>query len=300
MVRKMNSGVVALCGVALPVSVGMAAAKEQGKKADMSDTKSKWKLVWGDEFDYKGLPDAKKWGYEEGFVRNQEMQFYMKACLKNSRVEDGRLIIEGHKERMPNPKVGKGWADWQKQRKFIDYTAASLVTQDTFSFTYGRVEVRAKMPRGKGMWPAIWTLGTNKTKVGWPRCGEIDIMEYVGKQPHTLHGTTHFGDPNKEGKGRAVHKSAGKGTIRIQNPWDDFHVYALEWDEKQIRWFVDGKQFTQLKTDVAGKGADNPFRKPHFLLINLAIGGSWGGPIDDSVLPQKYEIDYVRIFEAER
>lgn len=255
-----------------------------------------WKLVWSDEFNYNGLPDAEKWDYEEGFERNEELQYYMKARKENSRVENGHLIIEGRKERKPNPRIGEGWADWQKNRKFMDYTSASLITRNKFGFTYGRVEVRAKMPRGRGMWPAIWTLGTNRGEVGWPRCGEIDIMEYVGKQPDTIHANNHFANPDI--KDKAVHKSAGRGKISVKEPYNNFHVYAIEWDEKQIMFFVDDKSYATFNIDLAGKGADNPFRKPHYLLLNLALGGSWGGEIDESVLPQKYEIDYIRIFKA--
>ena len=256
-------------------------------------------LVWSDEFDYEGLPSSDKWDYEEGFVRNKELQYYMKARKDNARVENGHLIIEARKERWPNPRSGKGQYDWQRNRKFVDYTSACLITKKKLEFVYGRVEVRAKMPRGRGMWPAIWTVGADYGDVGdagWPRCGEIDIMEYVGKVPHTIHANNHFANPKI--KDRAVHNSAGGGKVTIQKPYEDFHVYAIEWDEKQIKFFADEKQYATLNIDVAGKGPDNPFRKPHYLMLNLALGGSWGGAIDDAVLPQKYLIDYVRVYES--
>ncbi|MDF7825331.1 glycoside hydrolase family 16 protein [Pontiellaceae bacterium B12227] len=259
-----------------------------------------WKLVWSDEFKEEGLPDGRKWNYEEGFERNQEMQYYMRERKQNARVENGHLIIEGRKETLPNPQVGKGWANWQKERKFIHYTSASLTTKKKFEFTYGRVEVRAKMPRGKGMWPAIWTLGSNIQDIGWPRCGEIDIMEYVGKEPHTIHANNHFANPTTKDKslpGESIHRSAGGGKITIQEPYNGFHVYAMEWNEKEIKVFADDKQYATFKIDLAGAGSNNPFRKPHYLLLNLAMGGSWGGEIDDRVLPQRYEIDYVRVFK---
>ncbi len=263
---------------------------------DASAQAEEWKLIWSDEFDYEGLPDPDKWDYEEGFERNEELQYYMKTRKENARVEKGYLIIEGRKERMPNPRFGKGWADWQRNRKLMDYTSASVITKKKFEFTYGRVEVRAKMPWGRGMWPAIWTLGSNIADVGWPRCGEIDIMEYVGKDPHMIHANNHFADSTI--KDTAVHRTAGHGKITIKEPYKDFHVYAIDWDEKQITFFVDDKQFATLNIDVAGKGPDNPFRQPHYLLLNLALGGSWGGPIDESALPQKYSIDYVRVYES--
>jgi len=258
------------------------------------------KLVWSDEFDYEGLPNSGKWHYEEGFVRNKELQYYMKARKENARVENGHLIIEARKERRPNPKSGKGPYDWQRDRKFIDYTSACLITRKKFEFTYGRVEVRAKMPRGGGMWPAIWTVGAKYGDLGdpaWPRCGEIDIMEYFGKYPHRIYANAHFANPKITDK--AVHNSCIQedGKITIQNPYDDFHVYAIEWDEKYIVFFVDDNRYASFRIDIAGKGPDNPFRKPHFLLLNLALGGSAGGKIDDAVLPQKYVIDYVRIYE---
>lgn len=265
---------------------------------------AEWELAWSDEFDYEGLPDKSKWDYEEGFVRNREMQYYTKARKENVRVEDGILVIEGRKEEFNNPKHKSGSTKWQEQRKVAGYTSGSINTLGKGAFLYGRVEVRAKVPQGNGMWPAIWMMGTNRSEVGWPRCGEIDIMEYVGKHPHQIHATTHFAGPKKAKdkslKGRAVHRSAGKGKITIKEPWKDFHVYAMEWDKKEIRFFADNKLYGKLVIDTAGKGTDNPFRKPHYLLLNLAIGGSWGSKIDDTVLPQKYEIDYVRYYKSRK
>jgi beta-glucanase (GH16 family) len=280
----------------LLVSLGIllatcAMAQERTKTPELKG----WKLIWADEFDNVGLPDAKKWGYEHGFVRNKEMQFYQKARKKNSRVENGMLILEGHKEHLPLPEWanGKG-ADWKKKRKAIEYTSASINTQKTFSFTYGRVEVRAKVPFGGGMWPAVWTLGTNISKVGWPRCGEIDIMEYFcSDAPHRFSCQNHFANPIDKTK----HMCSGGAKFNLKDPHKDFHVFAIEWDEKEIKFFVDGKQYSKLTVDVAGKGADNPFRKPHYLLLNLALGGTAGGKIDPKVLPQKYIIDYVRIYQ---
>lgn len=259
---------------------------------------SDWELIWSDEFDYTGLPDPAKWGYEEGFIRNKELQYYTRERLENVRVENGMLVIEARKESGRNPRYKENSSDWREQRPFAEYSSGSINTLGKAEFQYGRVEVRAKVPRGMGVWPAIWMMGVNRAVVKWPRCGEIDIMEYVGKEPHTLHANTHFADPSN--KDRAVHRSAGKGRITIQEPYKNFHVYAIEWDEKEIRFFVDDQQFSTMDIDVAGKGPDNPFRKPHYLLLNFALGGNWGGTMDDSVLPQRFEIDYVRIFKAKR
>lgn len=261
---------------------------------------AEWELVWSDEFDSEGLPDRTKWDYEEGFIRNKELQYYTRARKENVRAENGVLVIQSHKEDYKNPKHKPGSKHWHEKQQAANYTSGSINTLGRFAFQYGRVEVRAKMPQGKGMWPAIWMMGTNRTDVGWPRCGEIDIMEYVGKDPHTIHANNHFADPkikDKSLRGKAVHKSAGGGKVTINEPWKDFNVYAIEWNEKEINFFVDDKHYATFNIDMAGKGSDNPFRKPHYLLLNLAIGGSWGGEIDDTVLPQKYEIDYVRYYK---
>lgn len=248
-----------------------------------------WKLVWADEFNYKGLPDPTKWGYEEGFVRNKERQFYTRARKENARVENGTLVIEARREHWPNPAYKPGATDWKRSQEAADYTAASIITRNKASFKYGRIEVRAKVPGGKGVWPAIWTLGTTNTAVGWPRCGEIDIMEFVGNDPDRIHGTVHF---SRDGK----HASSG-GKIVTQAPFNDFHVYAVEWSPEKIVFMFDGKPYHSFNVDDAGKGSDNPFRNPHYLLLNLAMGGGWGGSIDESSLPQKYLIDYVRVYE---
>ena len=251
-----------------------------------------WKLVWSDEFDKPGLPDPNKWDYEEGFVRNQEMQYYTRARKENARVEDGCLVIEGRKERMPNPRHDPKNKHWGASRQFAEYTAASLVTKGKADWLYGRIEVRAKLPQGLGVWPAIWMLGTNITKIGWPRCGEIDIMEFVGHNPDFVHATVHF---SKGGK----HASKG-GRIKHDKPFADFHVYAVEWSAERMDFYFDKEKYFSFDLDAAADRGANPFRKPQYLLINLALGGSWGGKIDDAVLPQKYLVDYVRVYQKEK
>lgn len=253
---------------------------------------AEWELVWSDEFDYTGLPDPKKWGYEEGFVRNNEAQYYTKARKENARVEDGMLIIEGIKEQYKNPRFKATSDNWKEKPEFSSYTAASLITKHTQSWTYGRIEVKAKLPQGKGMWPAIWTLGTNIKEISWPRCGEIDIMEFVGKEPNRIHANAHFAIDGKH--------SSGGGKTTFEKPFDAFHIYAIEWDAENIHFFFDQERYYSFPIEKAQQGEDNPFRKPHYLLINLALGGSWGGPIDDSVLPQKFLVDYVRIYQVKK
>jgi len=237
-----------------------------------------WELVWADEFDHPGLPDQTRWDYEEGYVRNHESQYYTRARLENARVENGRLIIECRKEHFQPANHAP-----------IEYTAASLITLNKMDCQYGRIEVRAKLPQGKGVWPAIWTLGIDRSEVHWPACGEIDIMELVGKEPDNIYGTVHYAVDGH-------HQSDG-GKLQTDQPSADFHVYAVEWYTNRIDFFFDTRKYHTVLIDKAGPGADNPFRKPHYLLINFALGGSWGGPIDDTVLPQKYLIDYVRIYK---
>ncbi len=236
-----------------------------------------WKLVWSDEFDSPGLPDSSKWDYEVGFIRNNERQYYTRERRENARVEAGNLILECRKE----PYTPANHAT-------VEYTAASLITRNKAAWQYGRIEVRAKLPEGKGVWPAIWMLGQNISQVGWPACGEIDIMEFVGKEPGKIHGTVHYAMDGK-------HKSDG-GRIPTAKPSDDFHIYAIEWSPDRIEFFFDDTKYHTVLTDKAGQGMENPFRKPHYLLINFALGGSWGGPIDEAVLPQKFLVDYVRVY----
>ena len=250
----------------------------------------KWKLVWSDEFDYKGLPDPAKWDYEVGFIRNHEEQYYTKARLENARVEDGMLVIEGRKEKFPNAKYSPNAKPGSSNAKeFAQYTSAALVTRNKAQWLYGRIEVRAKLPQGKGVWPAIWMLGDNIDKVGWPRCGEIDIMEFVGHTPDTIYGTAHF---SKNGK----HAASGN-KLQTDPPSSDFHVYAVEWYPAHMDFFFDQQKYHTFPLDKATDKGDNPFQKPQYLLLNLALGGSWGKTIDDSILPQKYLIDYVRVYQ---
>jgi beta-glucanase (GH16 family) len=238
-----------------------------------------WKLVWSDEFNYQGLPDPTKWDYEEGFIRNHESQYYTRARLENARVEDGHLVIECRKEHFTPTNHAP-----------VEYTAASLVTQNKESWQYGRIEVRAKLPHGAGVWPATWMLGTNITQVGWPRCGEIDIMEFVGKEPKGIHGTVHYAIDGK-------HQSDG-GKLETNRPWDDYHIYAVEWTPERMDFYFDQTKYHTVLVDKANQGAGNPFRAPQYLILNFALGGDWGGPIDDAVLPQQFLIDYVRVYQS--
>jgi beta-glucanase (GH16 family) len=236
-----------------------------------------WELVWSDEFDYRGLPDSTRWTYEVGMIRNRELQYYTRARPENARVENGTLVIEARKEPFDT----------------AAYTSASLTTEGRASWRYGRIEVRAKLPAGRGMWPAIWTLGTNHRTVGWPRTGEIDIMENVGFTPDTLYANVHteaFNHVRGNGKGTSV-PLAGMST--------DFHVYAVEWFPDRIDFYHDDRKYFTFEN--TGRGvAEWPFDAEQYLILNAAIGGAWGGQrgVDDSIFPQRYYVDYVRVYRA--
>jgi beta-glucanase (GH16 family) len=236
-----------------------------------------WQLVWSDEFNQDGLPDTAKWGYDVGYIANKEKQYYTQSRLENGRVEDGNLVIEARKE---------SWEGY-------DYTSARLVTRGKQTWTYGRFEIRAKVPSGNGTWPAIWMLGTNIREAGWPTCGEIDIMEYVGYDPNIVHANVHT---------KAYNHSIGtnKGDkIELEKPWENFHVYAIEWFDDRIDFFVDDVKYFSFAKESDQDPAVWPFNQPQYLLLNLAIGGNWGGTkgIDDNLFPHKFYVDYVRVYE---
>ncbi len=251
-----------------------------------------WKLVWSDDFNEPGLPNPAKWGHETGFAYNNEQQYYTRRRRENARVEDGMLIIEARKERWKNDAYDPAANSGRRSREFADYTSARLNTQGKASWTYGHIEVRAKLPAGRGTWPAIWTLGTNQRDVGWPACGEIDIMEFVGFAPGVIHANIHTRSYNHV-------RGTGKGDkITIADASEAFHVYAVEWDADHIDFFVDDRKYFTFKNE--GTGDDVwPYDKDQYLILNLAIGGSWGGQkgIDDSIFPQRYCIDYVRVYQ---
>ncbi|MEM8945585.1 MAG: glycoside hydrolase family 16 protein [Planctomycetota bacterium] len=273
------------------------AVLEQQSRADGPVAKShgQWQLVWSDEFDNDGFPDASKWGCEVGFLRNNELQYYTKLRQENLRVENGHLVLEARKERWKNGKYDpsrKHVPGWLRHVPVAEYTSASIKSEGFASWTYGRFEVRAKLPRGNGIWPAIWLLGDGHQTEGWPKCGEIDIMEFVGYEPNTIHVNAHCKKYNH------ADKTAKSGRIDVEAPSDVFHVYAIEWHIDRIDYFVDGEKFYTFVDDGTGSDAW-PFDKPHFFILNLAIGGEWAGKegIDDSIFPQRYLVDYVRIYQ---
>lgn len=254
----------------------------------------KWKLVWADEFDYEGLPDSEKWSYEEGYVRNNEEQYYTKARLENAFVKDGMLNIKCIKENYPNkdyqnPNLSSQSDEaWKTVNQYAKYTSACLTTLGNYSWTYGKFEIRAKFPTGAGCWPAFWMMGANIASVGWPLCGEIDIFEWVGRTPTKIMGGVHYRNPIDGSNAKAQ----GGGTIK--NASTDFHIYTLEWDENKMEFKCDNITFYTFNMGSAGE----IFKKPQYLLLNYALGGKMGLDIDESVLPQTYQIDYVRVYQV--
>ena len=247
------------------------------------------KLVWNDEFDGVGAPDPEKWGSEIGYIRNNEAQYYSDR-LENVFQKDGALTIRTLKEKFPI--AGKPGS---KGRDFAEYTSGSINTLGKAGWFYGRVEVRARLPKGKGIWPAIWMMGTNIREVGWPRCGEIDIMEYVGKEPGRVYGTIHM---HRRGAAESWKVVSKGNNVEPGNPEGRFCVYALEWTEDKLTILVDEEVVLEfLRSEEEKKTEVWPFDKPQYLLLNTAIGGSWGGEIADDTCPTDYVIDYVRVYQ---
>ncbi len=247
-----------------------------------------YQLVWSDTFDYNGRPDPEKWNFETGFIRNLEKQYYT-SRRKNCRVKEGKLFITARKERFKNKRFKEEAENWKRYTRFADYTSASINTRGKFNFQYGYVEVRAKLPKGKGIWPAIWMLGADYSSKIWPENGEIDIMEHVGKIPDEIHGTLHFPADNELGY-------LSKNEIVKIDPSVEFHIYGLKWDEEKIEFLLDNQVYHTFHLFEAGKEA-SLFRQQYYLILNLALGGKWAGDVDPDIFPQEFVIDYVKIYQ---
>lgn len=254
-------------------------------------------LVWADEFLTDGTPDTNHWQFEQGFVRNEELQWYQ---AQNAYCLDGHLVLEGRKEYMPNPNYSVGGNHWTTKRDSVQYTSASINTKGKMEVLYGIIEVRAKIPIASGSWPAIWTLGTH---MPWPSNGEIDIMEYyqIESVPHILANFAWGTNEKWEAKWNSVSVPFSEFTAKDKNWEDDFHRWQMKWTEDSIKLYLDDRLMNQISLDKIKNGSignfTNPFRQPHYVLLNLAIGGVHGGIPDDSAFPLKYVIDYVRVFQ---
>ena len=237
-----------------------------------------WKLVWADEFNYNGLPDSSKWSYNVGGngYGNNELQYYTKADTANAVVRDGKLIIK----------------ILQQQKENREYTSARMLTKEKGDWLYGRVEVKAKLPAGRGLWPAIWMMPTDAAYGKWPGSGEIDIMENVGYNPDSVFSTIHTKAFN-----HIMGTQKSHGSFR-NDLYNKFHVYGIEWDKDKIGFFIDKEKVFTFQN--SGNGfAEWPYDKRFFLILNTAVGGNWGGRkgIDKSVFPAAMEVEYVRVYQ---
>jgi len=277
-------GMACLCTIFLS---GSAYAQKTTQLPKITD--NGYKLVWADEFNYKGAPDSTKWSYERGFERNEELQWYQP---ENAWCEGGKLILEARREKKSNPQYQSGSNDWKKNREEATYTSASIKTSRQKGWLYGRFEMRGKIDISDGIWPAWWTLGVKGT---WPATGEIDIMEYYRKK--LLANIAYMG---------ADHKDAWFSTeTNIDSlggeKWaSEFHIWRMDWDENGISLYVDHQLLNHqpmnklVNQDAAGL---NPFMQPHYMLLDLAIGGKQGGNPEKTTFPRRFEVDYVRVYQ---
>lgn len=252
-------------------------------------SKDGYQLVWADEFNKKGAPDTTNWRYEKGFVRNEEFQWYQ---TENAWCENGLLIIEARKEVKPNPNYAAGSNQWRTNRPNIEYTSSSINTSRKHSWQYGRFVMRGRIDISNGLWPAWWTLGTGGR---WPANGEIDIMEfYRGK----LLANIAFIGPNQKAEWYSntfpVDSMGGKDWAA------GFHIWRMDWDENAIALYLDDVLLNKVPLDKLvnkdGSGI-NPFKQPHYMLLDLAIGGQNGGDPANTKFPNRFEVDYVRVYQ---
>ncbi|MFM7710226.1 MAG: family 16 glycosylhydrolase [Ferruginibacter sp.] len=231
--------------------------------------------VWEDNFDQNGTPDPTKWTFEIGGSGwgNNEQQYYTPT---NAAVQDGQLTITARKE-------------FSNGRS---YTSSRIITKGRGDFQYGRFEMRAKLPKGRGTWPAFWLLPTENYYGIWPSSGEMDVMEHVGYDVNNVHASVHCSAYNHS---RGNQKTAARN---VPGATDEFHTYRLDWTPYSIKGFVDGEQYFEFVNENKGFTAW-PFNRPYYLILNLAVGGNWGGAqgIDDTVFPTSYVVDYVRVYK---
>lgn len=273
------------------ISIALAAALSVTAQAEAAPPvpglPAGYSLVWADEFETPGAPDPTRWGYDTGRNRdgwyNNELQYYAADRPENARVEDGRLVIEARRERL------EGAADFGGQ----DYTSARLVSAGKGDWTYGFVSVRANLPCGLGSWPAIWML---PSQGGWPLGGEIDIMEHVGHEPTTIYGTTHTARYNH------VLKTESGGSIQVPDACGAFHDYQVRWTPQIVEFLVDGTAYHAFNNDGTGERESWPFDHPFHLILNIAVGGDWGGAqgVDPSIFPIRMEVEYARVYQLDQ
>ena len=285
----MKVGSSAMSGVMLALATALRAGAQRAPAPEANaGAPSGYTLVWADEFNEDGWPDPRNWTYERGFVRNQEQQWYQ---ADNATVQNGLLVIEARREAHPNPQFEAGSTDWRRNRRVSEYTSASVTSRGLRAFQYGRFEMRARIDIRSGMWPAFWTLGDAGR---WPANGEIDIMEfYRGSLLANVAWADSAGRPVWDDTRTPV---AGLGGAEWASR---FHVWRMDWDENEVRLLVDDTLLHSTDVRAAangGGGARNPLRQPHYLILNLAIGGANGGDPSSTRFPARFEVDYVRVY----
>lgn len=267
---------IAVCLLLYVSSVGMAQPPEG------------YELVWADEFDLDGPPNAENWRFERGFVRNDELQYYQPD---NARCKDGLLVIEGRREAVPNRRYDADSDDWRRSREKSEYTSSCLKTEGLHAWRYGLLEIRARIDAREGLWPAIWTLGHGP----WPACGEVDIMEYYDERilANACWAGRNRWDQQWDSTRRPVET--------FREDWADaFHVWRMDWNNERIVLSVDDIELNRIdlaKVDRTSGSSGNPFRAPHYVLLNLAIGGNRGGDPSGTEFPARFEVDYVRVYQ---
>lgn len=264
-------------------------AKQTGPSVRASSS-ADYRLVWADEFNANGPPDARNWTFERGFVRNQEQQWYQP---ENARCENGWLVIEARRQRVQNPEYEPSGRGWKRSRPYAEFTSASLLTRGLHEWTYGRFEMRGRIDTRPGLWPAFWTLGSARP---WPGSGEIDIMEFYRGQ---LLANACWGGA---GLRSAVWDDFRKPIEEFGDPaWSSkFHIWRMDWDADEIQLYMDDALLNTIdlkQTLNQDSEKANPFHEPHYMLLNLAIGGTNGGDPSKTEFPARFEVDYVRVYQ---
>ncbi len=283
--RRLPRNAVFITTFAAVLLANFGACEATASDALLQGAESGWTLVWSDEFNGPdgSRPDPAKWKFDVGGDGwgNEEIEYYT-SRPENSFIRGGNLVIQAQKETFTG-----------SDHVTRDYTSARMTTQGLFAQTYGRFEARIKIPRGQGLWPAFWLLGNNFEKTGWPDSGEIDIMENIGREPISIHGSMHGPGYSGDFGLTSEYKLPGGDEF-----FDDFHVFAIEWEPKVVHFFVDQELYATFTPSRLPAGMHWVFDHPFFIILNVAVGGDWpGSPDSTTVFPQVMLVDYVRVYK---